>query len=47
MSDEPVVRLNWGCGPDPEPGWINSDLKEVPGIDISRDIRDGLPLDDG
>ena len=38
-------RLNWGCGPRPEPGWINSDQKEGPGIDISGDIRAGLPLE--
>jgi SAM-dependent methyltransferase len=38
--------LNWGCGDHPQPGWINSDVKELPGIDISRDIREGLPLED-
>ena len=37
-------RLNWGCGRYPEPGWINSDSKGGPGIDLSCDIRDGLPL---
>ncbi len=42
----PVRRLNWGCGAAGEPGWINSDLKDGPGIDISADIRDGLPLPD-
>ena len=41
-----MQRLNWGCGLHPEPGWINSDLKSGPGIDVSVDIRDGLPLDD-
>lgn len=41
-----VRRLNWGCGMYPEPGWINSDVKDGPGIDITCDIRDGLPLDD-
>lgn len=40
-------RLNWGCGRQPEPGWINSDRKSGPGIDISCDILDGLPLADG
>ncbi len=40
-----VRRLNWGCGPDPAPGWINSDLLQRPGIDLSGDIRDGLPLE--
>jgi SAM-dependent methyltransferase len=38
--------LNWGCGASGEPGWINSDLKEGPGIDLSGDIRDGLALPD-
>ena len=37
-------RLNWGCGTMPAPGWINADLLEGPGIEISGDIRDGLPL---
>jgi SAM-dependent methyltransferase len=41
-----VRRMNWGCGEHPDPGWINSDIKDAPGIDISCDIRDGLPLDD-
>lgn len=29
-----------------EPGWVNSDQKEGPGIDISVDISKGLPLED-
>lgn len=40
-----LQRLNWGCGDCAAPGWINSDLKEAPGV-IACDIRDGLPLDD-
>ena len=43
MND--IKRLNWGCGQQGEPGWINSDIKEGPGIDISCDIQDGLPLE--
>ena len=43
---EEVRRLNWGCGSTPEPNWINSDIKDGPGIDISCDILEGLPLDD-
>lgn len=40
-----IRRLNWGCGGAGEPGWINSDVKEGPRVDISSDIRGGLPLD--
>ena len=47
MTTDGVRRLNWGCGSHPEPGWINSDRKEGPGIDISCDIRSGLPVPDG
>jgi len=48
QPDPPAVRrLNWGCGSHPEPGWINSDRKQAPGIDLSCDIREGLPLAEG
>jgi SAM-dependent methyltransferase len=48
QPDTPVVRrLNWGCGTQPEAGWINSDRKQGPGIDLSCDIREGLPLAEG
>jgi predicted SAM-dependent methyltransferase len=40
-------RLNWGCGTEPQPGWINSDIKEDPTVDISCDILQGLPLEEG
>lgn len=42
-----IKRLNWGCGHRGEPGWINSDQKDGPNIDISCDIRNGLPLEEG
>jgi predicted SAM-dependent methyltransferase len=42
-----IRRLNWGCGEHPEPGWLNSDVKDVPGIDIVADVRTGLPLETG
>ena len=41
-----VRRLNWGCGMHPETGWVNSDQKTGPNIDISCDIRSGLPFED-
>lgn len=40
-------RLDWGCGEHPSPGWLAADLKDAPGIHLSGDIRDGLPLPDG
>ncbi len=46
VTADRVRRLNWGCGHRGEPGWVNSDLKEGPGIDLSCDIRNGLPVDD-
>lgn len=46
MSNTQVNRLNWGCGASGEPGWLNSDIKEGPGIDLPADITKGLPLDD-
>ena len=40
-----VRRLNWGCGEWTEHGWINSDVKPGPAIDVVADIRVGLPLE--
>lgn len=40
-----VTRLNWGCGPKPPAGWVNSD-RDDHGQDHTGDIRDGLPWDD-
>ena len=47
MGETTVRRLHWGCGSWRPDGWINSDQKEGPGIDISCDIRNGLPLETG
>jgi hypothetical protein len=38
-------RLNWGCGAHVATGWINSDVKDEPGVDLIADIRAGLPLE--
>ena len=46
VTNATVRRLNWGCGTEPPDGWINSDRKEAPGVDLTCDILDGLPLDD-
>jgi predicted SAM-dependent methyltransferase len=45
VSEAMIKRLHWGCGSWRPSGWINSDRKEGPGIDISCDIREGLSLD--
>jgi SAM-dependent methyltransferase len=47
MDETVVKRLHWGCGSWLPEGWINSDQKDDPGIDISCDILDGLPLETG
>jgi SAM-dependent methyltransferase len=44
---ERARRLNWGCGSHVAEGWINSDVKERPEVDLVADIRAGLPLEAG
>lgn len=46
-GDEHVRRLNWGCGHHVAPGWVNCDIKLAPCVDVSCDIRHGLPFSDG
>ena len=46
-TPDDVKRLNWGCGGHTAPGWVNSDIKEGPGIDVSCDILEGLPFESG
>jgi SAM-dependent methyltransferase len=43
---EGVRRLNWACGSTPARGWLNADRLRAPGVTLSGDIRDGLPLPD-
>src|SRR3712207_466658 len=40
-------RLHWGCGDSPREGWINSDIKDEPGIDLPCDVLEGIPLEEG
>lgn len=40
-------RLNWGSGSHTASGWINSDLRPKPGVDLVADIRHGLPIASG
>jgi hypothetical protein len=43
VRETTIKRLHWGCGSWCPPGWINTDRKEGPGIDISCDIREAYP----
>jgi SAM-dependent methyltransferase len=42
-----AMRLNWGCGERPARGWVNSDVRCLPGVDLCCDIREGLPTPTG
>jgi predicted SAM-dependent methyltransferase len=44
-TEGPPKRLNWGCGEHTACGWLNVDVKSGPRIDLSCDIREGLPLE--
>lgn len=45
MSSNGTRRLHWACGWSAAPGWINSDIMAAQGIDLTADIRQGLPFD--
>jgi len=47
MSTPGIKRLHWGCGGSTPEGWINSDVREFPGVDLVCDIHEGLPLESG
>lgn len=39
------LKLNIGCGPNRKEGWVNIDL--LPEADLSLDMRERIPFDDG
>ncbi|PNX46817.1 MAG: hypothetical protein BV459_05670 [Thermoplasmata archaeon M11B2D] len=41
-----MVKLNIGCGPYKEPGYINIDKNPVWKADLTSDVRDGLAYED-
>lgn len=41
------MRIDLGCGPNKPEGYIGIDRRQLPGVDIVRNIEaDGLPFDD-
>jgi hypothetical protein len=42
-----AVRLHFGCGPAPAPGWLNLDRRALPGVELVHDLEHGLPLASG
>ena len=40
------LKLNFGCGPNLKPGWLNIDI-DAPGADLTLDVRKTIPLADG
>lgn len=43
-SDCAELKLNIGCGTDTRPGYINSDIAQLPGVDIVHDINMQMPF---
>jgi len=39
-------RLHVGCGQEAIAGWINVDIRELPGVDRVVDVTEGLPYSD-
>lgn len=39
-------KLNLGCGPCAQAGWLNLDLRRADGVDVRADLLRGLPLAD-
>lgn len=39
------LRLHLGCGQSPIPGWLNVDVRQLPGVDRVLDVRRGLPFE--
>jgi len=40
------VKLHLGSGTNPKKGWINLDGRDLPEVDVVRDVLRGLPFDD-
>ena len=45
FHDRSDLRLNFGCGQNQKPGWLNIDF--APNADLAIDLRERLPFEDG
>jgi len=42
-----MIRLNLGCGQDIRPGYVNVDVRNLPGVDLVLNLEtDNLPYED-
>lgn len=41
------MKLNLGSGARPMDGWVNVDVRQLPGVDVLADLDDIWPWDDG
>jgi len=49
QKDEPIVKLNLGCGTDYKEGWVNIDNNSdnnITRLDLSWDLREPLPYEE-
>lgn len=40
------IKLNLGCGTKPMAGYINIDMRDLPGVDLIHDVSTGLEFQD-
>lgn len=43
----PLLKLDLGCGPNKQPGYVGVDSREFPGVDVVADLRQVWPWKDG
>ncbi len=46
VSSDSLRKLHLGCGSVTPAGWVNSDVRPGPGVDLVADLIKGLPVKD-